>query len=80
MTEKWKDFWSITGVAFLALPGEAMWTVLLAKITSKIPYIGIPLAATIGAIGAFGAIWVGRTCSLAYEDWYNEYCVKNEEG
>lgn len=73
MTGKWKDFLTITGLSTTAISGEAAWTVFLTGVTSKIPYIGIPVATILGLIGGLGALWVGKACGLAYQDWYKKY-------
>lgn len=76
MKKKWKEFSAITGLSAAAIIGETAWTGFLVSTTSKIPYIGIPIAVTLGLTGIFGAIWMGNTCGFAYQDWYKEYCTK----
>ncbi len=74
--EKWKKFAAITGFSVPAVTGEAAWTTFLVWATSKIPYIGIPIAITFGVLGTAGTLWIGGVCSIMYEDWYKEYCIK----
>ena len=75
MIEKWKDFWTITGITGTTIPAEIGWTTFLVLSTSKIPYVGIPIAALLGITGAIGTIWLGSNCRFAYKDWYKEYCT-----
>lgn len=54
MTEKWKDFLMITGLSATTIPTETLWIIFLTSITSKIPYVGIPIAISLGLVGTFG--------------------------
>ena len=74
MTEKWKEFLTITELT-TAVPVEAAWTTFLVCASSKIPYIGIPIAAWLGIVGTISTVWLGNGCRFAYKDWYKEYCT-----
>lgn len=76
MKKKWKEFSIITELSVASVIGEAAWIGFLVSATSKIPYIGIPIAVTLGVTGILGIIWMGNTCNFAYQDWYKEYCTR----
>lgn len=76
MEKKWKEFSAITGLSAASVIGETAWTGFLVSATSKIPYVGIPIAVALGLTGIFGAVWMGNACGFAYKDWYKEYYNK----
>ena len=73
MTKKWKELSIITGLSTAVTVGEAAWTGLLMWSTSKIPYIGIPIAALLGAVGIGGIYYIGNIGYFACKDWYKKY-------
>jgi len=76
MTKKWKDFATLTAFTVPAVVGEIGWSALLTWGSSRIPYVGVPLAIFIGSAGTIGAVWVSAACRSAYKDWYKEYHTK----
>lgn len=66
----------ITGLSATTIPTETFWTIFLTSITSKIPYVGIPIAISLGLVGTLGITWMINTCGFAYQDWYKEYYTK----
>ena len=73
---KWKEFAEIAGLSTAAIVGETAWTIALVWSTSKIPYVGIPIAALFGIVGIGGTCCIGGMSYFAYKDWYQKYCTK----
>jgi hypothetical protein len=73
MTKRWKDLVATMGVTGGLVSSELAWTGFLVWGTSKIPYVGIPLAVILGTTGVSGALWIGRKGWLAYKDWEKYY-------
>lgn len=76
MTKKWKELSTITGLSAVSTIGEAAWTGFLVSTTSKIPYIGIPVATMLGITGVFGTLWFANAGRFAFKDWYKQYYTK----
>ncbi len=76
MTDKWKEFSTITGLGIATISGEIGWTAFLACSASKIPYIGFTISVILGTVGVMCAIWMGNSCAFAYTDWYKKHYTK----
>ena len=73
MTNKWKEFLTITGVSSALISGEIGWTGFLVWHSAKIPYVGIPIAVILGTAGIGGTLFLGSRSRLVYKNWYQEY-------
>jgi hypothetical protein len=77
MPKKWKDLLAIAGTTGALVSSELVWTGFLVWGTSKIPYVGIPLAAILGVTGVSGALWMGGKGRSVYKNWQKEYYTKS---
>lgn len=78
MTDKYKDFFTYAGLTTGCVSAEAGWTALLVWLSSKIPYVGIPIAALLGAGGATSIFFLINGGRLCYLDWYKTYCASKK--
>ena len=73
MKEKWKDLAVSTGLTAVGTTTEAVWTGLLVWATSKIPYIGIPIATLLGVTGVVCTVYIANGGRLYLKDWKKQY-------
>ena len=75
MTNKWKEFLTITGINSVLIFSEIGWTGFLVWHSAKIPCVGIPIAVILGIAGIGGILFFGSRSCLVYKNWYQEYCL-----
>ena len=73
MTNKWKDLIDIAGGTAI-VGSEVAWTVFLTSAASKIPIVGIPIAAILGVTGAGTTVYLANGLRFLYKDWRRDYC------
>lgn len=73
MQEKYKELLTDVGLTTLGTGTEIAWTGFLVWATSKIPYIGIPVATILGITGVTCAAWLASGSRMCYYDWKKKY-------
>ena len=76
MTKKYKDLLGVISLGTVGTGVEIAWTGFLINAASKIPYIGIPVAIFIGAVGAGCTIFIANGSYTAFCEWRQEYLNK----
>ena len=73
MKKKWKEIVTDISLITVSATTEAAWTGFLVWATSKIPYVGIPIATLLGVTGTICTVYIVNGGRLCYKDWREQY-------